>query len=1386
MECNERWNSARACVRCRGEWNDPEVRLRLPATSSACDWLALRAALLAILQLVTPRRPRDERYTIASELGRGGMGVVFAAFDNLRQRPVALKRLATARFNTESELERATTLFEREYHTLSQLAHPHVISVFDYGLDEQGPFYSMEQLRGESLRACAPLPWREAARIVRDVASALAIVHSRRLVHRDVTPHNIYYAADSGAKLFDFGAMIPMGVAKQLVGTPSFIAPECLKSQPLDGQTDLFALGACLYYALSGRNAYPARGIEALARAWETPPPPLSRFCADIPEALEAFVESLLSIAPSGRPRTAADVYERLTSIADLPRSESLEVVRAYVTKPALVARERELAYLRKRAQRAAKGRGNSVIIASPAGLGRTRLLDASVLEAQLAGLRVARADASDSQLGSFGAIRRALQSLQETGLDVVGALQKRELAAVLTSNSDAPLSTEQRDQTLRELPGVLIELSQSAPLAFAVDDLQAIDEPSIAVLAGLAAQARGRSIAVVATLDLDSSRRPPALRLLLDSSRRVTLQPLDEDQSHSLLSSVFGEAPNLEVFARLCHRRCLGNPRRLMESAQAAIDAKLARYEGGGWAITSDTSAIAVTLDRNTDIEQQLAALSADAFELLEAMACDREGILGLVDYPFLTEHGDNTRMHRALNELVDAGWLMIHSDRARFRRDDQRALVEAHVPDARARAMHGRIARRCSKPGLAPVYATYHFVKAGEPELALEPMDEMSRYVEAHPSSELVRSSIAMETLQLFSEMPDMPGAHPGARGNYAAAFVVNSTFQGLPERAAPWIERAFAEIARFTGVSDYRELSALPESERLSQALARANERCQSPGFGGLDLLRLLRRQTQLCLTTGVCANFLADPSLLDPIPDIRPYAPLSPALAVAVQVLDGLSKQARGQSWLAWDVFDEVHAWMFSEAAEAIDGLTLIALRVSTLGYLCALETEHATPKTLLHLDQYAQYMPHNAQSMRARYYLACGDVASSIAARKESELLSLQSNSLPETRNTETASYLGMYSLSDDLLGLRRVCAELTELAATRQGWRFRLTLAQCQILRCQNRCEEALSIAEASLSRVPTLHIDFVAAAATHLELLLATERFEAARHAALQYLERAREGGAPSFRIELALAQACAELGSHSAAHAYYASAMRALESRQVHGLLLGRAIEMGARIALRQGDAKTFRERADLAVHAYALKQNPSLAPRFATLMRDAARAGLIIVAEAAPNLVTTAAASTGALKELASITDDSGFYAGALEFLIRRSGANAAFLYVPSKDGLRRVAGTNLHWTDTSALDQVATEHYERERAGEALETSDLPTQIATASHTHGTGMTLWPCVLARPNAAGRTIEGVVVFVSSSLAGAGIPRSSLEELATLMTSRSDSTVSVRPGTS
>ena len=98
------------------------------------------------------------------------------------------------------------------------------------------------------------------------MASSLAILHSRGLLHRDVSARNVRCTADGRAKLIDFGAMTAMGVAKDVVGTPPFMAPEALQMQTLDARADLFALGALAYYVLTGRHAYPARTHERAAR----------------------------------------------------------------------------------------------------------------------------------------------------------------------------------------------------------------------------------------------------------------------------------------------------------------------------------------------------------------------------------------------------------------------------------------------------------------------------------------------------------------------------------------------------------------------------------------------------------------------------------------------------------------------------------------------------------------------------------------------------------------------------------------------------------------------------------------------------------------------------------------------------------------------------------------------------------------------------------------------------------------------------------------------------------------------------------------------------------------------------------------------------------------
>src|SRR5262249_27757507 len=150
------------------------------------------------------------------------------------------------------------------------------------------------------------------------------------------SPRNVRCTTGGRTKLIDFGAMATMGQPAPIVGTPSFMAPEVVNSQSLDGRTDLYAIGAVAYWLLTGTPAYPARAIGQLRELWRVTPAPVSSR-ADVPEALNALVMSLLNLDAAARPVSAAEVMHRLCAIAGLPGDEHGDVASSYLVTPTLV-----------------------------------------------------------------------------------------------------------------------------------------------------------------------------------------------------------------------------------------------------------------------------------------------------------------------------------------------------------------------------------------------------------------------------------------------------------------------------------------------------------------------------------------------------------------------------------------------------------------------------------------------------------------------------------------------------------------------------------------------------------------------------------------------------------------------------------------------------------------------------------------------------------------------------------------------------------------------------------------------------------------------------------------------------------------------------------------
>lgn len=253
-------------------------------------------------------------YRVVSIAGRGGMGVVYRAQQIDLDRPVALKLIASRLAHDEAFRER----FVRESRATAAIDHPNVIPVYSAGEDAGRLFLAMRFVDGEDLRsrirADGPLTAAAAAKLVSQIGSALDAAHERGLVHRDVKPANVLLDGDH-AYLTDFGLTkrvdgeSSMTGADRWVGTLGYIAPEQIRSEPVDARTDVYALGCLLYFMLTGESPYRRDTDEATLFAHlNDPPPPLHMVVSGVPKELADVVDRALAKDPADRFQSAGDL----------------------------------------------------------------------------------------------------------------------------------------------------------------------------------------------------------------------------------------------------------------------------------------------------------------------------------------------------------------------------------------------------------------------------------------------------------------------------------------------------------------------------------------------------------------------------------------------------------------------------------------------------------------------------------------------------------------------------------------------------------------------------------------------------------------------------------------------------------------------------------------------------------------------------------------------------------------------------------------------------------------------------------------------------------------------------------------------------------------------
>jgi eukaryotic-like serine/threonine-protein kinase len=251
------------------------------------------------------------RYRVGALLAAGGMGEVWAAWDLLLDRPVAVKVLGGALAGDGRAAER----LRREARAAGRLDHPNIARALDLGEHDGRPYLVMELLEGESLatridRAGAMAP-AEAARVVAAVADALQAAHSAGIVHRDIKPGNVFLTSAGEVKVLDFGIASAAGetglTTGDLLGTAAYLAPERALGQPATPAADLYSLGVVLYELLAGRRPFQGGSDIELAMAHvNARPAPLGLAAPSTPPSLAAACERAMAKDPAARPPSAA------------------------------------------------------------------------------------------------------------------------------------------------------------------------------------------------------------------------------------------------------------------------------------------------------------------------------------------------------------------------------------------------------------------------------------------------------------------------------------------------------------------------------------------------------------------------------------------------------------------------------------------------------------------------------------------------------------------------------------------------------------------------------------------------------------------------------------------------------------------------------------------------------------------------------------------------------------------------------------------------------------------------------------------------------------------------------------------------------------------------
>lgn len=771
----------------------------------------------------------NNRYILKSLLGTGGMGAVYRAYDRLTGEEVALKQVSAPPvrlgFASRAADENLHLALAQEFKTLSSLRHPHIVSVRDYGFDEQRqPFFTMDLIMDPAtiIEAGQGQPLEVQVDLLIQLLQALAYLHRRGVLHRDLKPGNVL-VIDGQVKVLDFGISLiteqsVAEVTQPITGTFAYMAPELLEGMPPSTRSDLYAVGILAYEILTRQHPFNTDNMVQLISQIMTAPIDMDLLKVD--DELVAVISRLLDRSAQERYKDANATIKAFCVATDkeLPK-ETASIRESFLQAAKFVGREREMASLTHALHEAMQGRGSTWLIGGESGVGKSRLCDEFRSVALVEGALVVRGQTLREGGSLYHIWRNPLRRLVITNFPDDN--QSSILKSIVSDISNLvgheipdapPLDPQAAQIRLLRTTRDLFKMSP-IPVVVILEDLQWAESNSLAVLDRLSKIVADAHLLILGNYRNDEA---PDLPESIPGVKVLEIHRLTKESIVDLTTSMLGPGGRDPRIIELMQRETEGNPFFLVETVRT-----LAEEAGQLDQISHMTLPERVIAGGIQEIVQRrLSQVSPKYRNSLQlAAVAGRE-----IDLDVMHKLSGDGALESWLNDLAEIAVFDVLGSHWRFAHDKLREGVIDEISEDSLSDMHRRVAEAIEEtyPDY-PEYAAslaYQWAGAKNPEKELQ-YSELAGLLAFQNYANEEAITYLRRALELLADTPESP-------------------------------ERVVREVGLQTPLSvalmDQRGYS----SQEVGDAWSRTHELCQllgnapqlAPALFGLTMMHILR--------------------------------------------------------------------------------------------------------------------------------------------------------------------------------------------------------------------------------------------------------------------------------------------------------------------------------------------------------------------------------------------------------------------------------------------------------------------------------------------------------------------------------------------------------------